>query len=177
MPKRLRSEDEENFGVLMKNHISEREVNMGVLKDLNMRRVHEKTLALLFRGQKNVANNNAEYMQESAAPSKDKQMYRQLCLTNTGACTNMEPSSSAQVTRELSSCCSCLRTSCLPTGRTCETCSGAVGSTCLRSCSSCGNSCCGSCDGIRQCGGCENLFCGNCALPRGSDLCTCALCM
>ena len=32
MPKRLRSEDEENYSGLLKNHISEREVNTGVLK-------------------------------------------------------------------------------------------------------------------------------------------------
>ena len=32
MPKRSRSEEEENYSGLIKNHISEREVNNGVLK-------------------------------------------------------------------------------------------------------------------------------------------------
>ena len=45
MPKRLRSEDEENFGVLVKNHISDREVNMGVLK---VGYIHSFSLLLLL---------------------------------------------------------------------------------------------------------------------------------
>ncbi len=60
MPKRLRSE-EEGFSScgLLKNHISEREVNSGVLQQERMKSVYEKTLALLYRGSRNVANNNA----------------------------------------------------------------------------------------------------------------------
>ena len=45
MPKRLRSEDEENFGGLVKNHISDREVNMGVLK---VGYIHSFSLLLLL---------------------------------------------------------------------------------------------------------------------------------
>jgi hypothetical protein len=37
-----------------------REVNGGVLQELKMRSVYEKTLALLYRGSKNAANNNAD---------------------------------------------------------------------------------------------------------------------
>lgn len=60
MGKRPRSEDDENCGQgLLKTHVSEKEVNMGVLKEKNMQHVYNKTRAMLFRGTKNLANNNA----------------------------------------------------------------------------------------------------------------------
>ena len=60
MGKRARSEDDENCGGegLRKMHISEREVNNGVLQERKMQEVYNKTLAMLFRGTKNLDNNN-----------------------------------------------------------------------------------------------------------------------
>ena len=60
MGKRPRSEDDENYGGhgLLKTHVSEREVNMGVLQERNMQAVYNKTMQMLYRGTKNLANNN-----------------------------------------------------------------------------------------------------------------------
>jgi len=174
MPKRLRSDDEENLTCLVKNHISDREVNNGVLKDLNMRTVYQKTLALLFRGQKNVANNNAESLPGCGVQSKDKQPYRQLCLSNSGSCIKANDQLSAISVGPVG-CCSCIRPSCRPTGRNCQICSGTVGSSCLLTCSNCLSSSCGSCDGVRTCSSCGIMFCRSCAFFRGSG-CICSLC-
>jgi len=171
MPKRLRSDDDENLACLIKNHISDREVNSGVLKDLNMRNVHQKTLALLFKGQRNVANNNAENIPESGVQSKDKQLYRQLCLSSSGSFLKPATKVNSPV-----NCCSCLKSSCMPTGQFCYICSGNIGSTCLNGCSSCQTKCCGNCDGIRQCASCGNSFCSGCALPSENGGCVCQLC-
>ena len=59
--KRARSEDDENCGgqSLLKTHVSEREVNLGVLQERRMQDVYNKTMEMLFRGTKNLANNNA----------------------------------------------------------------------------------------------------------------------
>ena len=60
MVKRPRSEDNDgsSYAGLAKNHISDREVNSGVQQEVRMRSVYEKTLALLYRGSRNAANNN-----------------------------------------------------------------------------------------------------------------------
>ena len=58
MGKRPRSEDDD-CGTLRKTHVSEREVNLGVLQEIKMQDVYNKTMAMLFRGTKNLANNNA----------------------------------------------------------------------------------------------------------------------
>jgi len=173
MPKRLRSTDDDHLASLVKNHISDREVNNGILKERNMLAVHEKTLALLYRGQKNVANNNAVNKPGVSVPSRDKQLYRQLCLTNAGLCTAENQSN---IRREMA-CCSCVKPSCLPSGRYCQLCAGSIGLTCLLVCHSCGVSCCGGCDGVRRCGGgCGSFFCGSCATPTTASDCLCHLC-
>ena len=89
MGKRRRSDDDENCGgQLQKNHISEKEVNMGVLQERNMAEVYNKTMAMLFRGTKNLANNNAcvdtemEAQEAEEPQSRDKVAYRQLSLSN-----------------------------------------------------------------------------------------------
>ena len=86
MGKRTRSEDDENCGGegLRKMHISEREVNNGVLQERKMQEVYNKTLAMLFRGTKNLDNNNAiveaPETEDSYLKSKDLHSYRQLSL-------------------------------------------------------------------------------------------------
>ena len=89
MGKRPRSEDDdENCGQgLVKTHVSEKEVNMGVLKEKNMQNVYNKTMAMLFRGTKNLANNNAGMEveeEEDTKPSHDTVAYKQLSLTALG---------------------------------------------------------------------------------------------
>jgi len=174
MTKRLRSEDEENLSTLVKNHISDREVNNGVLKEVNMKSVYEKTLEMLYRGQKNVANNNAESGPGVIATSKDRQVYRQLCLLNTGSYSKHSPHKAHSA-----SCCSCIKSSCYSTGDKCYVCRGNIGVTCLLQCNSCGKRCCGSCDGVRNCIGCPDLFCDSCATPNDANgpECICHLCL
>lgn len=87
MGKRSRSEDDENHGGLRKTHVSEREVNLGVLQERKMQEVYNKTVAMLFRGTKNVANNNAvlereDTVEEESERSRDRKKYRQLSLTS-----------------------------------------------------------------------------------------------
>ena len=86
MGKRPRSEDDD-CGTLRKTHVSEREVNLGVLQEIKMQDVYNKTMAMLFRGTKNLANNNAgldrENMEvESETVSKDRKNYLQLSLSS-----------------------------------------------------------------------------------------------
>jgi len=159
MPKRIRSEDEENYSRHLKTHVSERELGTGVLKDLNMRNIYEKTLALLFRGQKNVANNNAPALQVEAEHSKDKQKYRQLCFSNSG--TRLD--SQSRVDASMTGCCSCVNNSCKPTHYTCQQCSGRVGGLCLRICDSCRAASCGICEAVQQCYTCAGLVCNSCS--------------
>ena len=84
MGKRPRSEsDEENYGCLVKTDVSEKEVNLGVLQEQNMQQVYNKTMQMLFRGTRNLANNNAEVetmSEEDTTQSKDTVAYRQLSL-------------------------------------------------------------------------------------------------
>ena len=82
MGKRPRSEDDENYGCLVKTHVSEKEVNMGVLQEKNMQQVYNKTMQMLFRGTRNLANNNAEAeeMSDEEQQSKDTVSYKQLSL-------------------------------------------------------------------------------------------------
>ena len=88
MGKRPRSEDDENCGQgLVKTHVSEKEVNMGVLQEKNMQNVYNKTMAMLFRGTKNLVNNNAGMEveeEEDEKPSHDTVSYKQLSLTALG---------------------------------------------------------------------------------------------
>jgi len=102
MGKRPRSEDDdENCGQgLLKTHVSEKEVNMGVLKEKNMQNVYNKTMAMLFRGTKNLANNNAGIERGKVVDvkaSRDKVAYKQLSLTPLGAVSSLQ-----------ASCCSCV---------------------------------------------------------------------
>ena len=120
MPKRPRSEDDENYEGhgLLKTHISQKEVNMGVLQEKNMQEVYNKTMAMLFRGTKNLANNNAESnMETDVQCRKDKLNYRQLSLSST---CGLVPG-----TRDIATCCvSCVRPECLVTSVVCYDCRG-----------------------------------------------------
>ena len=194
MPKRPRcndDDDENNLAGLVKNHISEREVNTGVLQEVHMNTVYKKTLARLFQGQRNVANNNAAEKRPVAAavagacvlgaggdvdmqPGNDKQpVYKQLGLSTSGTCIRM-PSNPFGPSVVLN-CCSCVNSSCSWTGSRCQTCGGPVGSLCLLTCSGCASIACTNCDAIRQCLGCGRLACGSCAMPRETG-CLCSLC-
>ena len=56
-----------------------------------MQEVYNKTMAMLFKGTKNLANNNAEIEMEDAeeeSQSKDKVNYKQLSLKDLGLRTS-----------------------------------------------------------------------------------------
>jgi len=175
MPKRRREEEgDENCGqALLKTHVSQKEVNLGVLQERNMQAVYNKTRELLFRGVKSLANNNAVRWEEGASDgagrqSQDIARYRQLALTGGSA-------------PALSGCCSCLRLDCSPTHQPnqCRGCGGRPGRLCAMQCESCGAAGCGpatSCRAVRHCGGCGTLYCGDCAPPAGPETCVCSLC-
>ena len=152
MGKRPRSEDDENCGGqgLLKTHVSEREVNLGVLQERRMQDVYNKTMEMLFRGTKNLANNNAVLEVEKGEDSggvrsKDTQSYRQLALSSqctlvAGAPPRLE-------------CVSCARPHCDLTRLTvCGVCRGRVGSLCLLQCGQCGGPACGLCSFISPSG-------------------------
>jgi len=147
---------------------------MGVLKERNMQAVYSKTMAMLYRGTKNLANNNAGGMEIGQTvdikPSHDRVVYKQLALTPLGGVTSIGGA------RPQLSCCSCVRADCnLGGGVVCGSCSGSVGLKCARSCEGCGIVACGLCDTVRACHGCGALYCGSCAYP--SDMsCVCTNC-
>ena len=177
MGKRARSEDDENCGQsLVKTHVSEKEVNMGVLREKNMQNVYNKTMAMLFRGTKNLANNNAgmEVGQGvEARPSHDKVAYKQLSLTPLGGVTSSSEASHSHT------CCSCVRADCAVGGRAmCGSCGGGVGARCVKTCEGCGAVACGVCDSVRPCHGCGAHYCGACALPStlSDQSCVCRNC-
>jgi len=177
MGKRPRSEDDENCGQgLVKNHISEKEVNMGVLKERNMQEVYNKTMAMLYRGTKNLANNNAGVVEGQVVdskPSHDRVAYKQLALTPLGGV------SSTSGSLQQPSCCSCTRADCtLVAGVMCRSCGGGVGIQCVRRCEGCGATACGVCDSVRACYGCGVLYCGGCAQPSqiSDQFCVCGKC-
>ena len=142
MPKRARSDDDENcFGGLVKTHISQKEVsfihiiegekhdfltncvqvNLGVLREQNMAKVHERTLNLLYRNPRVSPAPTAK--PEMEKPSLDRTSYKQLSLT---------PGENALP----SSCFSCLRPSCVVV-QTCTSCHKLVGATCVAKCNAC----------------------------------------
>ena len=102
MGKRARSEDDENCGGqgLLKTHVSEREVNLGVLQERRMQDVYNKTMEMLFRGTKNLANNNAVLEMEKddgGVRSRDTKSYRQLALSSEcGLVDGQRPSASLE---------------------------------------------------------------------------------
>jgi len=173
MPKRLRSDDEENYCRYLKTHVSEQELCTGVLKEQNQKSIYEKTLALLFRGQKNLANNNAVLNQVEVAPSKDRLKYRQLALSSSGSRINPD----SRVNMPEYKCRSCINTNCQPTKYSCNVCSGIIGSLCVQLCSSCQSASCSSCDGVKQCSGCYNMFCQNCVYASSMSEVVCSLCI
>ena len=151
MGKRARSEDDENCGgqSLLKTHVSEREVNLGVLQERRMQDVYNKTMEMLFRGTKNLANNNAvlEVGKDGdgadcvSARSKDTQSYRQLALSSDCSLVAGERRPSARL-----ECVSCARPHCdLSQVVVCRVCRGRVGSLCVLQCGQCGGSVCGLC--------------------------------
>ena len=76
MPKRLRSDDDDDsLTSLVKNHISDREVNRGVLMEVHMNKVYEKTMALLVKGQKNATNNNNNNKEEKKEVTHYSRIY------------------------------------------------------------------------------------------------------
>merc|ERR1712059_162909 len=150
----------------------------GVLKDHNMKAVHEKTLAKLYRGTKNLSNNNAGLSclpgsggdTGQLQPSQDCTFYRQLSLTP--GCT-VAPTNSAPTP----ACCSCVRTDCKtsPLYR-CASCVGLVGDRCARRCNSCrATLSCGLCEIVRGCSRCGALVCSSCLTP-GVDQWSCLGC-
>lgn len=158
MPKRARSEDEENYSSLVKTHISEKEVNQGVLKDHNMKVVHDKTLSMLYRGTKNLKNNNVGSIPppnstQLTRPSMDLTSYRQLSLT-TG-------SSVVSSLLSQSFCNSCVKPNCLG-GQQCSSCLQTVGSTCVIKCEGCNLVCCRFCETIVNCETCFRTHCMSC---------------
>ena len=177
MGKRARSEDDENSGQgLMKMHVSEKEVNMGILQEKRMQNVYNKTMSKLFKGTKNLANNNAHTEtcdNIESLNSHDTVSYKQLSIT--ASCGISKES----VIPVLSKCCSCTRTDCATSGvLKCASCNGNVGSRCVKSCESCRTISCSICDSIRPCQGCGTLFCSLCAMPSSfrDDLCLCYNC-
>jgi len=176
MGKRPRSEDDENCGQgLVKTHVSEKEVNMGVLKEKNMQNVYNKTMAMLFRGTKNLANNNAGLETGKVVDVKashDKVAYKQLSLTALGGVSRVGGASL------LPSCCSCVREDCAAVGAVCGTCGGGVGPRCAKYCQGCGATACGVCDSVRPCHGCGTHYCGVCAYPStvAEQCCVCTHC-
>eukprot|EP00088_Acartia_fossae_P002583 TRINITY_DN11056_c0_g1_i4.p1 TRINITY_DN11056_c0_g1~~TRINITY_DN11056_c0_g1_i4.p1 ORF type:complete len:176 (+),score=24.77 TRINITY_DN11056_c0_g1_i4:40-567(+) len=173
MPKRCRSEDEENVGYCrhLKTHVSERELGTGVLKELNMKTIYEKTLALLFRGQKNVANNNAEAVQVSTE-SHDTQKYRQLSLSSSGSRLDVQ----SKVSLPVGKCCSCINVNCQETRHQCTQCGGKVGSSCVQVCGNCAAvASCGNCEAVRPCNSCGSLTCYSCSSVNGGIM-FCSLC-
>jgi len=198
MPKRGRSEtDEEHLGCLVKNHISQKEVNTGVLQEKNMQvvfnntmdklkkgAIYNKTREKLFNGVKNLANNNVNNTEESLeklAESHDKVRYTQLCLTNSGSFTKL-PLSEPTAAREAFGgenweFCSCSSPGCrIPPGQVCSSCWRGMGDTCSKRCSSCATGSCGLCDQVRSCSRCWGAFCGNCAVKEGETSCLCYDC-
>merc|ERR1719234_35357 len=106
----------ENYsGGLVKTHISQKEVNLGVLREQNMAKVHERTLSLLFRNTRVLPTQPLKPELEKA--SSDRPSYKQLSLT---------PGENALPT----SCFSCLRPSCAVV-QTCTSCQKPVGATCV----------------------------------------------
>jgi len=176
MGKRPRSEDDENCGQgLVKTHVSEKEVNMGVLKEKNMQNVYNKTMAMLFRGTKNLANNNAGVEAGKGVDVKashDKVAYKQLSLTPHGGVSRLGGAS------RLPSCCSCVSEDCAAAGAVCGSCGGGVGPRCVKQCQGCGTVACGVCDSVRPCHGCGVLYCGGCAYPSTvlEQYCVCTHC-
>jgi len=155
MGKRPRSEDDENYGCegLRKTHISEREVNLGVLQERKMQDVYNKTMAMLFRGTKNLANNNAvlesEKTEDSVLRSRDRQSYRQLSLSS--QCRLQAPSLQAPSLQ----CVSCVRADCeMSSGRRCGRCGGKAGSLCVQQCRHCDTSLCALCATLPSCSNC-----------------------
>ena len=167
MGKRARSEDDENCGGqgLLKTHVSEREVNLGVLQERRMQDVYNKTMEMLFRGTKNLANNNAvpevekgEAGGEAGAvrSRRDRQSYRQLALSSDCSLVADErPGPRLE-------CVSCARPHCDLSGLTvCGVCRGRVGSLCVLQCGQCWGPTCGLCSQISPSGRtlCRNCYC------------------
>ena len=140
MPKRARSDDDENYsGGLVKTHVSQKEVtytihstcnnssqffaqvNLGVLREQNMAKVHERTLNLLYRNTKFLPTQPVKL--EIKKPSLDSTPYKQLSL---------KPGENSLPI----SCFSCLRPSCLAV-QTCTSCRKPVGATCVAKCNAC----------------------------------------
>lgn len=153
MPKRARSDDDENYsGGLVKTHVSQKEVNLGVLREQNMAKVHERTLNLLYRNTKFLPTQPVKL--EIKKPSLDSTPYKQLSL-NPGE--NALPIS----------CFSCLRPSCLAV-QTCTSCRKPVGATCVAKCNACPELSCRLCDFVAVCDVCGKSHCPSCT----RNLCT-----
>ena len=114
-----------------------------------MQDVYNKTMEMLFRGTKNLANNNAVMEVERsgdgvAVRSKDTQSYRQLALSSDCSLVAGERRASARL-----ECVSCVRPHCdLTRVVVCRVCRGRVGSLCALQCGQCGGPTCGLCTQI-----------------------------
>ena len=97
------------------------QVNLGVLREQNMAKVHERTLNLLYRNTRVLPVQPLK--PEIEKPSSDRTSYKQLSLT---------PGENALPT----SCFSCLRPSCAVV-QTCTSCQKPVGATCVAKCNAC----------------------------------------
>ena len=150
MPKRARSDDEENFSCLVKTHVSQREVNLGVLRERNMAKVHERTLSLLFRGPKKSGAPQDPPPAFLPCSPRDIATYRQLSLTP----------GSPLLPPATFSCFSCVSPSCRPLA-SCTSCQRPLGS-CAPVCDSCSVPCCPLCESVQACRSCGASHCSSC---------------
>ncbi|XP_064101994.1 apoptosis regulatory protein Siva-like [Macrobrachium nipponense] len=141
--------DEDSYGPQHKVHVGEKQLANGVSSQDKMKAVYDKTLSLLYRGAKNIMNNNAEPMDLTPAIQKDtRSNLHQMVLTPQG--TLVKPHHTVDIV-----------TGRLEGPSVCVSCKTMIKFT-RPPCSYCECTFCDKC--ARSCHLCKGDFCTNCSL-------------
>ncbi|XP_052768426.1 apoptosis regulatory protein Siva-like isoform X2 [Mya arenaria] len=174
MPKR-RNPFGECSPLQLKQHVAQKEVDLGVAKDQNMKSVYERTRDLLFSGSKRSfevpkdANCNDIYVRDDIA--MDDQMEecpRQLHITPSGQLANM--ASENKPTNAFDALMNARRA----TGvSSCQCCKGQAAS--QSRCGFCDKSICYDC--VRPCMSCQGNFCQLCSVMNYEEITERSFCL
>ncbi|XP_033127814.1 apoptosis regulatory protein Siva-like [Anneissia japonica] len=160
MPKRPRTDDAIGYCPLqLKTHVGQKEVNMGVNKDKNMKAVYDHTLNLMLQGQKayytGLLASNGHSCADDGHPHDDagqQVMPGQLQLNMSGQLINNNNLGAQSLTCE----------SPAQAEPTCRLCLAGHKTTALTTCPYCEQLMCQTCS--RQCDYCIRVFCQFCSV-------------
>ncbi|XP_076068836.1 apoptosis regulatory protein Siva-like isoform X1 [Oratosquilla oratoria] len=163
----------EDHSIQFKTHVGEKEVNMGVKREENMKAVYEKTLTMLFNGSKNLSNNNTvDRMEEGELDSSQRPStqssatsLRQMVFTPHGLLRLCKPQpiqdSRASGVGNASRCIGCKQTIMLSRPR-CDYCDNCLCDSCVRCCISCRGEFCPNCSIFTYYQQKQGALCYNC---------------